>query len=252
MRIVFFGNNWTGWQVLRYLVDQGEEVVGAVLHAPGARAYEAELLSEAERAGARVFDAATLNTPETLAALTALKPELGVSVLFNHRLEPRLLDLFPRGGVNLHPSLLPYNRGQYPNVWSIIDGTPAGTTLHYMDAEIDTGDIVAQAETPVTPYDTGETLYRRLERASLDLFVRTWPQLRAGTAPRRPQSGRGTTHRTRDVDAIDRIDLDATYTARELINRLRARTFSPYPGVYFEEKGARVYLRLELLREDEL
>jgi methionyl-tRNA formyltransferase len=66
-------------------------------------------------------------------------------------------------------------------------------------------------------------------------------------APRIKQSNEpGTYHRTRDVESIDKIDLDCTYTARDLINILRARTFPPYDGAYFETKGRRVYLRLRL------
>jgi methionyl-tRNA formyltransferase len=68
-----------------------------------------------------------------------------------------------------------------------------------------------------------------------------------------PQSsGTGTFHHSRDVETIDEIQLDRNYTARELINILRARTFPPHPGAYFLDGGRKVYLRLQLLYEDEL
>ncbi len=253
MRVVFLGNNWVGWQVLSYLVEQGEDVVAAVLHAPGKRTFEAELVGEAMREEAQLIGAPDLHAPETLELLRSLKPDIGVSAMFDYILRKPVLNLFPQGCLNLHPSYLPFNRGQYPNVWSIVDGTPAGVTLHYMAETIDTGDIVGQMETPVSPYDTGETLYRRLEEDCLDLFKRTWPLVRAGMAPRTPQElDKGTCHRVRDVDAIDPIDLDATYTARDLINRMRARTFPPHSGVYYDVNGERVYVRVQLLREDEL
>mgnify|MGYP001419413901 CR=1 FL=1 len=253
MRVVFLGNNWVGWQVLSYLIDQGEDVVATVLHAPGKRAFEAELVGEAMREEAQLIDAPDLHAPETLDLLRALKPDIAVSAMFDYILRKPVLDLFPQGCLNLHPSYLPFNRGQYPNVWSIVEGTPAGATLHYMDETIDTGDIVAQIETPVSPYDTGETLYRKLEEDAVTLFQKTWPLLRAGTASRTPQPREGGgCHRVRDVEAIDAIDLDATYTARDLINRMRARTFPPHSGVYYDVNGQRVYVRLQLLREDEL
>jgi len=98
----------------------------------------------------------------------------------------------------------------------------------------------------VEPIDTGETLYRKLEGACLDLFREYWPRIRGGHAPRSAQESGGSYHRTRDVERIDAIDLDRQYRARDLIDLLRARTFPPYPGAYFEEGGRRVYLRLEL------
>jgi methionyl-tRNA formyltransferase len=122
-----------------------------------------------------------------------------------------------------------------------------------MDAGVDTGDVVAQREVPVTPLDTGETLYRKLERACVELFSETWPLVRAGRVVRVPQRpGVGTSHRCRDVEAIDEIELDRPYTARELIDRIRARTFPPYRGVYFRHGDRRIYLRLQLLEEHQL
>jgi methionyl-tRNA formyltransferase len=155
--------------------------------------------------------------------------------------------------VNLHPAYLPYNRGQYPNVWSIIEGTPSGVTLHYINEKIDAGDVIAQREVPVELVDTGETLYRKLEQASLELFKDTWLLIKSDKPPRIPQSGEpGTYHRTRDAEAIDEIDLDGTYVARDLINVLRARTFPPYKGAYFRHQGRKIYLRLQLFYEEQL
>jgi methionyl-tRNA formyltransferase len=179
-------------------------------------------------------------------------PDIGLSVLFDHILKPDFIEIFPQGVINLHPSYLPYNRGQYPNVWSIVDGTPAGVTLHYINEDIDTGDIIAQREVEVEPVDTGESLYRKLEHACVELFKITWPNIKSGKAPRNPQStNAGTYYVTRDVDKIDEIDLDGTYTARELIDILRARTFPPYGGAYFRQGNHKVSIRVQLEYLDE-
>ncbi len=248
MKILYFANNWLGCQVLEWLREQDVEIAGMVIHPAGCRKFGDDLLRTAGLPHDRVFDARRLRTPEVLDAIRRLQPDLGVSVLFGYILRPELLTLFPQGVVNLHPSLLPFNRGACPNVWPIVDGTPAGVTLHYVDAAIDTGDIIAQQPVEVEPVDTAATLYRKLEQASLDLFRRTWPRLRSGDVPRLPQSTEaGTSHRVRDLESIDEIDLDRVYTGSELINILRARTFRPYPGAYFRTAdGRRVHLRLEL------
>jgi methionyl-tRNA formyltransferase len=253
MRILFLGNNWVGWQVMEWLQEQDEQVVGLVIHPPEKQKYGDEIVDSVQLDPSCIFDGSRINQPETLEAIQALKPDIGLSILFDYILEPEFLEIFPSGVVNLHPAYLPYNRGQYPNVWSIIEGTPAGVTLHYIDPGIDTGDIIAQLQVPIEPVDTGETLYHKLERACVDLFKETWPKICSGQAPRISQNkDEGTYHRTEDVKDVDCIDLDRKYTARELIDIIRARTFPPYPGAYFVHQGRKVYLRLQLLYEEQL
>ncbi len=252
MRILFLGTNWLGWQILRRLKEQGEQIVGLVVHPPNKRKFGDEIIDCAQLRPQHVFDGSQLRGPETLSSIRELEPDIGISVMFGYILRPEFIAICPRGIINLHPAYLPYNRGAYPNVWSIIDRTPAGVTLHYIDAGIDTGDIIAGQEVPIEPIDMGETLYRKLELASIELFEDVWPTIRSGRAPRIPQPQEGTYHRIKDVDEIDRIDLNRRYKAGELIDILRARTFPPYPGAYFLHDGRKVYVRLQLLYEDQL
>ncbi len=85
------------------------------------------------------------------------------------------------------------------------------------------------------------------------LFEETWPLIRAGRAPRVPQNpGEGTVHRSADAERSAAIDLDRTYTARSLIDLIRARTFPPYSGSFFVYQGRKVYLRLEMLSDEQL
>jgi len=252
VRVLFLGNNWVGWQVLRWLKDQGEEIAGLVLHPRQRQMFGDEISRSAGVDPKLIFDGSRLREAEVLGAIRALKPDIGVSVFFGYILRPDFLTLPPAGCINLHPSFLPYNRGAHPNVWSIIEGTPAGATLHYLDPGVDTGDIIAQRQVEVEPTDTAETLYRRLESACVELFTQAWPLVRAGKAPRISQNGApGTSHRMQDVERIDEIDLQATFKAQELIDLIRARTFPPYPGAYFRSGGRKVYLRLQLEYENE-
>lgn len=251
MRILFLGNNWLGWKIAAWLRAQNEEIAGLILHPLQRQKHGDEIIACSGVDASRVFDGSQLARAESIEAIRQLKPQIGVSALFGYILRKELLDLLPEGCVNLHPALLPYNRGAFPNVWSIVDRTPAGTTIHYIDESVDTGDIISQREVAVEPLDTGESLYNKLEQASLDLFKETWPLIREGHAPRRAQlKSSGTYHTTRDVELIDHIDPDRTYTGREIIDILRARTFPPYHGAYFMHEGRRVYLRLHLEYEE--
>ena len=88
-----------------------------------------------------------------------LRPTSPSRFLFAYVVNDDFIELFPKGCINLHPALLPHNRGRFPNIWSIVSKTPAGVTLHYIDEGIDTGDVIAQKEVPVEVTDTGAELF---------------------------------------------------------------------------------------------
>jgi methionyl-tRNA formyltransferase len=151
-----------------------------------------------------------------------------------------LMKLPKRGFVNTHPSLLPYNRGKHYNFWAIVEQAPFGVTLHLVDSLVDNGDIIAQAEITYDWCDTGETLYKKAQVSMLDLFINTYPLLRTNTYILKPQDKNiGSFHRASELEYASKIQLDSIYSARALLNLLRARTFAGYPGCEFEENNSR-------------
>jgi methionyl-tRNA formyltransferase len=245
MRVVYLGNNWLGWQALKIIREHGDGIAALVLHPSERRKFGEEIIEAAAVDGERIIDATTLDSPETLRTIAEAAPDIGVSIMFGYILRPKFLGLFVQGCINLHTGLLPYNRGAHPNVWSIIDGTPAGVSIHFVDEGVDTGDIIAQASVAVSPADTGESLYRRLERSAVALFAESWPRICSQEIERKAQPlSAGTYHRVKDVGRIDEIDLDRTYRASDLIDIIRARTFGNYSGAYFKSNGRKVYMRL--------
>lgn len=128
--------------------------------------------------------------------------DLAISFGYRHLIRDAALEAWRDRLINLHVSLLPWNRGADPNFWAAHDGTPGGVSIHYIDEGIDTGDLIAQREVPFEAGDTLATSYARLQAQMLDLFAQTWPAIRAGTAPRHRQAGAGTHHRARDKDAL--------------------------------------------------
>lgn len=253
MKVVAFANNRVGRKIVEYLAQRrGGDLVGLVMHSEGEREYGAEILEASELPEERVLEAPAFREERGRARLGDFGADVGVSAFFGYILPPEVLELFPAGCINLHPAYLPFNRGTYPNVWSIVEGTPAGASLHYMDEGIDTGAVLARRRIAKRPWDTGETLYRRLEDACITLFRDAWPEFAAGNLEGEAQDPRaGSHHYESDVQQIDPIDLDVHYEARALIDRLRARTFPPHRGCYFEVDGRRVYMRLQLWPEEE-
>jgi methionyl-tRNA formyltransferase len=123
----------------------------------------------------------------------------GVEAIVSHgypRILPAdVLERAPGRAVNLHISLLPWNRGSDPNLWSFLEDTPKGVTVHHMDPGVDTGDIVAQRELVFGEHETLATTYATLQAEVQALFREYWPAIRAGTAPRQPQPPGGSFHR---------------------------------------------------------
>lgn len=128
--------------------------------------------------------------------------DFAVSYRYRHIIRSDAVSHWQDRIVNLHISLLPWNRGADPNFWSVVDGTPSGVSIHYIDAGIDTGDLIAQEAVPFAPDDTLASSYERLNERILCLFAVIWPALRTGSAPRFPQPEGGSYHRSREKDAL--------------------------------------------------
>lgn len=257
MKVFAFANNYVGMRCLGYVLRaQNEglcELVGLCVHPAKERhRFRSRIIDLSGLPDARVFDANDLRNADGIARIKALGAHVGLALYFAYILKEPVLSLFPEGIVNIHPSLLPYNRGTAPACWMIVDGTPAGVTLHYVDAGVDTGPIIEQQELSVDVTDTGDTLNRKLEAACVQLFAGWWPRFCQGERNRHPQpEGEPPARRWVDLKAIDRLDLDALTTGRELLDRLRARTFDDYPGCYFDHKGRRVFVRVSFSEHDD-
>ena len=135
-------------------------------------------------------------------------------------------------------------------MWTIVEQSQAGVTMHLVDEGVDTGPILAQAKVEVCPSDTGLSLNSRLESAVIDLFKANWTGFANGELTPRPQDDSKTTlHRVKDASSIDCIDLNADYRARDLINILRARTSPPHRGAWFEIDGQKYFMQLTIEKE---
>lgn len=173
--------------------------------------------------------------------------DLGVMAWWPKILRGSLLDAPRLGFINTHPSLLPYNRGKHYNFWAIVEQVPFGVTLHCVDSGIDTGNIVTQSTIDYDWCDTGETLYRKAQKAIVKLFCETYPDLRVGQFETRPQDKfSGSFHLSSELELASQINLDAFYRARDLLNLLRARMFEGYPGCWFEIDDAKYEVSIKI------
>jgi methionyl-tRNA formyltransferase len=186
-----------------------------------------------------------LLTPPGQQWATSLQLDAIVLCWWPHLIRGPQLGLARRHILNMHPSLLPHCRGKDPNFWCLVEGRPHGVTIHHVDQSVDGGDIAFQKQIAVSWEDTGETLYRKAEAAMIDLFKESYDAIAADAVPRRRQdSASGSFHRRAELDPASLIDLGATYSGRELLNLIRARTFPPHPACRFIDGGETYEVRI--------
>lgn len=193
MRVVFFGTPDVAAQCLRALHASGVEIVLVVTQPDrpkgrGLRVTEPPAKLVAQQLGIAVFQPASVNAAESIERLAALEPDLFIVVSFGQIFRAPLLGLPRLGCVNLHFSLLPRHRGAAPVQHALLSGDEVtGVTTMFMDAGLDTGDIILQAEEPILEGDTTESLMARLAERGAALLVDTVHAIASGRAPRRPQ-----------------------------------------------------------------
>lgn len=163
------------------------------------------------------------------ARLAAIAPDLLVVVAYGRILGKDLLELAPRGAVNVHASLLPRWRGAAPIQWAIAEGDAwTGVTVMRVDEGLDTGDILLQRATPIGPEETAEELGGRLAALGAAALVEALPLLEAGSlVPVRQDPSR---HTLAPVIEKEQGRLDFRLPAERLARRVRA--FTPWPGAF--------------------
>ena len=169
------------------------------------------------------------NNAEFRAQLEQIAPEAIIVVGYGRIIPQWMIDLPPLGNINLHGSLLPKYRGAAPIQWAIAMGeTVTGVTTMRIDAGLDTGDILLQAEEQIKPEDTALTLAPRLAQTGAELMISTLAGLKSGTITPQSQDESKATH----APILTREDgqLDFSRTAVDAWNRLRG--FQPWPGAF--------------------
>ena len=217
---------------LSAVLDAGHHVVAAVTR-PDAHAGRglkprppAVKVVSAHR-GVPILQPEALESPGFLESVEALAPEVLVVVAFGRLLKPPLLDMAPRGAINVHASLLPKLRGASPIVWAIARGErETGVTTMRLARRLDAGDILLQRSTPIGEHETAGELERRLAVMGGELLVKTLEALEQGRLTSTPQDERLATWAPslRKDDGV----IDWGMPAAEIACRVRA--FDPWPA----------------------
>jgi methionyl-tRNA formyltransferase len=188
----------------------------------------------AERRGVRVLQFRRVREPEAQEALRRLEPELQVVVAFGQILPRAVIDIAPRGTVNVHASLLPKLRGAAPVQWAIAGGeSETGVTTMLIDEGLDTGPTLLARATAIGPEETAAELEPRLARLGAELLLETVRGLGDGTVAPVPQDHARATLAPILKKEDGRIDWSRPAAA----TACRARGFHPWPGAFTFHDG---------------
>lgn len=185
-----------------------------------------------------------------VAMLDSLRLDYLLSVHFPYIITQGVLDIPRVGTLNLHPAYLPFNRGWHTPSWAILEGTPYGATLHWVDEGTDTGAIALQRAIDIRYTDTADTLYARVLTAELELLRKAIPLLKTDALPCEPQRGRGSEHLKSDLRRVRRLNLDERLPVREVLRRLRALTTNrEAEAAWFEIDGQRYLVQIAISQD---
>jgi methionyl-tRNA formyltransferase len=232
LRIVFLGSGAFAIPSLHALVAAGHDVAAVVTQPDREKGRGRALLPPpvkpvAESLGLRVLQPPRIRLPEAQETLRALAPELQVVVAYGQILPRSVIDIAPRGTINVHSSLLPRYRGAAPIHWAIVNGeTETGVTTMMIDEGLDTGPILLKRATAIGPEETTPELEARLAAIGGALLIETIDGLARGTIAPVPQDHGAATLAPILHKEDGRIDWSAP---AEVIAR-RVRGLVPWPG----------------------
>lgn len=232
MRIVFMGTPDFAVPALKALVEAGHQVQGVFTQPDkpknrGMRLQPPPVKEYSLSAGLPVYQPAKMRDGEALGILRELNPDLIAVAAYGKILPVDILELPRLGCVNVHSSLLPKYRGAAPINWAILNGEDeTGITIMYMAEGMDTGDILAQAKTPIGIEEDARQLFGRLAEMGAELLVETVAALEAGTVKPVPQDESRATRAP--MLSRELSPMDWTRTARQLHDQVRG--LCPWPA----------------------
>ena len=239
MRVVFMGTPDIAATCLKKVLDDGFDVVGVWTQPdrPKGRGMKLVASPVKELALANnipVYQPENFRADEDVQALRDLNPDVVAVVAYGRILPQRVLDIPTKGCVNIHASILPEYRGSAPYQWAVLDGKKeTGVTAQHMVREMDAGDIIDVAKTPIGENETAGELLDRLAVLGADLLSRTLTSFAEGTVTRTPQDPAGISF----APMLDKsmCPIDWNKTAQQVHDQVRG--LHPWPIATMELKG---------------
>lgn len=237
MRILMMGTGPFAVPTFRWLLDSPHDVPALVTRPapakrPRRRTPENPMLREAQARDLPVLSPESINSPEAHEMLHPLAADLFVVCDYGQILSADTLSITPRGGINLHGSLLPKYRGAAPVNWAIYNGeTETGVTVIHMTPRLDSGPMIAQRKTEIGPSETAVELERRLAQLGVEAVREAIDKL-AAAAPGESLGDPQDKSQATKAPRLTKDDglVDWSRPAHAIFNQVRA--LKPWPGTF--------------------
>nr|WP_290667786.1 methionyl-tRNA formyltransferase [Ardenticatena sp.] len=234
-RLIFLGTPVFAVPSLQRLAERGTYDLVQVITQPdrpagrGRKLRPSPVKEAAQTLGIPVWTPETLKTPDAIARLRDLQPDVAVVVAYGEILRPNVLAIPPKGFVNVHASLLPKYRGAAPIQAALLNGDrETGVSIMLLDEGMDTGPVLAQRVVPIAPDETAGSLSEKLAQVGADLLVETLPRWLAGEIVPQPQDHSQASITRLIKKTHGRIDWAQP---AEVIER-QVRAYTPWPSAF--------------------
>ncbi len=241
MRIVFLGTPDFAVKSLEAIAKSKHEILAVVTQPDKPVGRKGEITPSAVKVSAKNLGLKVLQYDkirlEGVEDLKTLAPDIMVTCAFGQILSQEIIDIAPKGIINVHASLLPKYRGSSPIQHAVLNGDEeTGVTIMKTEIGIDTGDIVAVQKTKIGENETAGELFDRLSIIGAELIVKTLDRIEAGDFPSIPQDNEKATH----VKMIKKDDakIDWSKTAFEIKNLVRG--MNPWPCAWTNLNGKNI------------
>jgi len=256
MRILFMGTPDFALESLKALYEAKYDIIGVVTNVDKPKGRGMKMVASPVKEYAiekklQVYQPVKVrNNPEFLEDVKKLNPDLICVVAYGKILPQELLDIPKYGCVNVHGSLLPEYRGAAPIQWAVLNGDKkTGVTTMFMNAGMDTGDMILKEEVEIGNDETTGELWDRLKMIGANLLIKTVKEIENGTATRTKQPEEGTMAPMLSKE-MAKIDWE-NKTAQEIKNLVRG--LNPIMGAYTFLDGKKIkFWKVQTLTENEL
>ncbi len=245
MRVVFMGTPDIAATCLNKIIEKGFQIGGVYPQPdrPKNRGMKLAFSPVKEVAVAHnipVFQPENFREEETVQQLRDLKPDVVAVVAYGRILPQKVLDIPPKGCINIHASLLPAYRGSAPYQWAVLDGLrETGVTAMYLCREMDAGDMIDTAKTPIGENETAGELLDRLAVLGAELLDKTLTAMEKGTVQGIPQDHSKATY----APMLDKTmcPIDFTKSAQQVHNHVRGMNPWPVATMELGDKRFKIY-----------
>ena len=245
MRVVFMGTPDIAATCLKRIIADGFEVVGVYTQPdrPKGRGMKMVFSPVKEVAIAHnipVFQPENFRDDQPVQALKDLKPDVVAVVAYGRILPQRVLDVPPKGCINIHASLLPAYRGSAPYQWAVLDGLKkTGVSAMYLCREMDAGDVIDTAATDIGENETAGQLLDRLAELGAGLLSKTLTAIAEGDVTATPQDATKVSY----APMLDKTmcPIDFSKTAQQVHNHVRGLHPWPVATMTLQDKLFKVH-----------